>query len=49
AVSKTAAGPIELVKLLIQNQEETIKAGSIEDDGRKSWKHHRTKASIKNR
>nr|GFC53473.1 aleurain-like protease [Tanacetum cinerariifolium] len=27
-----AAGPIELVKLLIQNQDEMIKAASIEDD-----------------
>ncbi|GKD40440.1 hypothetical protein Tco_1260647 [Tanacetum coccineum] len=31
-VSKTTAGPIELVKLLIQNQDEMIKAGSTEDD-----------------
>nr|GEY77877.1 cysteine proteinase 3-like [Tanacetum cinerariifolium] len=46
--TQTAAGPIELVKLLIQNQDEMIKAASIEDDGKKSWKHHRTKASTEN-
>nr|GEW98657.1 thiol protease aleurain-like [Tanacetum cinerariifolium] len=44
----TAVGPIELVKLLIQNQDEMIKADNIEDDGRKRWKHHRTKASTEN-
>nr|GEW16380.1 thiol protease aleurain-like [Tanacetum cinerariifolium] len=46
--TQTAAGPIELVKLLIQNQDEMIKAASIEDDGKKPWKHHRTKASTEN-
>jgi solute carrier family 25 (adenine nucleotide translocator) protein 4/5/6/31 len=30
AVSKTAAAPIERVKLLIQNQDEMIKAGRLD-------------------
>ena len=32
AVSKTAAAPIERVKLLIQNQDEMIKQGRLEKD-----------------
>ncbi|GKF80441.1 hypothetical protein Tco_0239043, partial [Tanacetum coccineum] len=31
AVSKTAAGPIELVKFLIQNQDEMVKAGNQDE------------------
>ncbi|PHT97322.1 ADP,ATP carrier protein 1, mitochondrial [Capsicum chinense] len=31
AVSKTAAAPIECVKLLIQNQDEIIKTGSLSE------------------
>lgn len=30
AVSKTVAGPIELVKLRIQNMDEMVKAGTLE-------------------
>ncbi|PHT33246.1 ADP,ATP carrier protein 1, mitochondrial [Capsicum baccatum] len=39
AVSKTAATPIELVKLLIQNQDKMIKTGSLSEPYK--WTLHR--------
>ena len=36
-ISKTAAAPIERVKLLVQNQDEMIKQGRLSEPYKENW------------